>query len=287
MPGLAQPAGEPRPDVRIDPVELQAVIGRRLATLADERLPLGERISVLDVDHHVVGDGNIRHDSPLRDPSTMGPYSRVSQEAVEALIRHPQAGLRYYQRVSVIDWGPAVMSNGRQVIPESDQGIAVSTFIYVAVEGRMFYLQFARTALPPVDSRYRASLPRDFWTLARVARQQYLRSLVTSPPRYRAAFRAARGERKVITAGANVGARMSIRETGEDESFRSHIRRLDVEKYTAIIERLLLDTVLDFLAGKNIDISDFKASADSIINVIGDNNQVNSNNKLSLTRNPG
>ncbi|HEY1706459.1 MAG TPA: hypothetical protein VGG75_42850, partial [Trebonia sp.] len=145
--------------VRIDPVDLHQWIGNRLRALNDPGLPENERISALTVTDRLVGSasGLLRTDNPLFDQNLRTPYSHASREAIEAMIRHPQARLRYYQQVSLSDEGPAVMSRGRKVVESVDQEIAVSAFIYAAVEGHMFYLQFVLTVLPPIHALYRVA----------------------------------------------------------------------------------------------------------------------------------
>ena len=86
------------------------------------------------------------------------------------------------------------------------------------------------------------------------------------------------------------GAEMSVRERGAADSFGTYIRTLDLEKYTRIIERLLIDTVLDFLAEKDVDISAFAASASAVINgdvynieeISGGNNQLGRDNRQTM-----
>jgi hypothetical protein len=140
--------------VPINPVELHQVIRARLLKLRDEDLPGNERISSLTVHDHVVGDGHCRWDSPIVDPVQMMPFSAATHEAIDALIRHPAAGLRYYQRVCVSAEGQTVWARHREVIGSTDQEIAASAFIYVAVEGRMFYLEFIPAVLPPILQHY-------------------------------------------------------------------------------------------------------------------------------------
>ena len=94
-----------------------------------------------------------------------GPFSshvsRGTRGASEAapenwLIGAPQGRLRYYQRVSISDEGqPVLTADRRQVISSVDREIITSAFVYVAVEGHMFYLQFVPKALAPIDSRFR------------------------------------------------------------------------------------------------------------------------------------
>src|SRR5215469_10759671 len=91
--------------VSIDPVELHQVIRERLIKLNDPKLPVNERVSALIVEDHIIGEGLRSWDGPLLDPAEKVPYSQADPEAIAALTRHPQAGLRYYQRLSVSDRG--------------------------------------------------------------------------------------------------------------------------------------------------------------------------------------
>ena len=267
--------------VAIDPVELHQVIAERLRRLNDPRLPVNERISALTVSDRVVGSGLLPWSSPLVDRELSAPYSHASRQAVEALIRHPQAGLRYYQQIAVSDEGPPVMSGGQQVMGGADLGVVVSAFVYAAVEGRMFYLQFVLTALPPIGAGYQIIdlLPGET-TPAFTAKvvghslRTLFSAVVYSPAGLWSAFRLRRRERRwertALSSDGSVagdlGARASVRELGTDLDFGSYIRELDVEKYKSIIQRLLLETVQDFLAAKGVDTSAFEGSAISIIN---------------------
>jgi len=100
-----RPARKSGSYVPIDPVELHRVIRMRLLKVKDDELPENERISALSMHDHVAGDGHCRWDSPVIDQARTMPYSQASPEAIDALIRHPAAGLRYYLRVCVSDEG--------------------------------------------------------------------------------------------------------------------------------------------------------------------------------------
>jgi hypothetical protein len=267
--------------VAIDPVELHQVIAERLGRLNDPLLPVNERISALTVNDRVVGSGLLRWDSPLVDRALSTPYSQASRQAIEALIRHPQADLRYYQQIAVSDEGPPVVSDGQQVIGGADLGVVVSAFVYAAVEGRMFYLQFVLTALPPIGAGYQIIdlLPGET-TPAFAAKvlwhsiKTLFGAVVYSPAGLWSAFRLRRRERRWArtalssdgSVAGDLGAQVSVRELGTHPDFGSYIRELDVEKYKSIIQRQLLETVQDFLAAKGVDTSAFEGSAISIIN---------------------
>jgi hypothetical protein len=268
--------------VPIDPVELHQVIRERLLRLRDPGLPENEQLSALVVEDHVVGEGERRWDEPLVDPDRQVPYSVISREALEALIRHPQAGLRYYQRVSVSDEGQAVWSGDQEVIGRADQEIAASAFVYVAVEGGMFYLEFVSTVLPPIYRRYhlvdllpKISSGRFTAKVSLDAARTVFRDMISAPFRacgtllqmghdHHSFAREAASIDDVLFG--DVGARISVRELGATRSPQTYIQRLDAEKYTKLVERLVTDTVLDFLERKNVDTTAYRASAASIIN---------------------
>jgi len=268
--------------VRIDPVELHQAIRARLLKVRDDELPENERISALSVHDHVVGDGHCRWDSPVIDPVQTMPYSEASREAIEALIRHPAAGLRYYQRVCVSDEGQAVWVRQREVIGSTDQEVAVSAFIYAAVEGRTFYLEFVPVTMPPVLYQYHLvdRLPK--LTSGRFMVKVFLhaastscRDIVGSPFRvigmiWRTVSERRRFREEAASASdyifADIGARISIREFRAAPGPRTFLQRLDAVKYTKIVERLVTDTVFDFLVDKGVDTSAYQDSANAIIN---------------------
>jgi hypothetical protein len=280
-----KPDGHPRrsPDyVAIDPVELHQAIRDRLLRLKDAGLPPNEQLQALTVRDHIVGLGEHRWDSPLIDRSTSVPYSEASPETVQALIRHPQAGVRYYQRVSVCDEGQPVFAGGRKIMDGSDQDISASAFVYAAVEGHMFYLEFVSAVMPPINPRWHIVdrlpkfTPGKF--MARVvvdALVSTFQAVIFAPIRAVGAVvdltREGRSQQEQSAAAqeylySNIGARISVRELGAARNFRTYIQQLDAEKYTKLTERLVTDTVLDFLAGQGVDTSAYVSSVMATIN---------------------
>jgi len=64
----------------------------------------------------------------------------------------------------------------------------------------------------------------------------------------------------------DIGARISVRELGAEKRLATYIQKLDAEKYTKFTERLVIDTVLDFLRAKGVDVSAYVSSAGTVIN---------------------
>jgi hypothetical protein len=282
----------PRAYAPIDPVALHRVLRERLLRLKDPDLPEHERISALNVDDHIVAEGLRPWDSPLIDPVRKIPYSAASPEAIESLIRHSQANLRYYQRVSVSDEGQAVRARRGLVMGSTDQELVVSAFVYAAVEGRMFYLEFVPAVLSPILLEYHApnwlpklSSGKFFWQAVKDAVSTALADLALAPLRVVATVRMmmaeSRAYREEVEATddyeyADIGARISVRERGALTAPRTYIQRLDASKYTQIIERLVTETVLDFLEANDVDTTAYRTSAQMVIN-----------NSVSITDSPG
>jgi hypothetical protein len=268
--------------IPIDPVELHQVIRDRLLKLKDDALPPNEQLNALVVEDHIVGLGLHRWESPLIDPALNVPYSHASPEAVAALIRHPQAGLRYYQRASVIDVGQAVWTGQEKVIDGSDQDIAASAFVYVAVEGRMFYLEFVATVLPPVHHRWyivdllpKISAGKFFVKVLLDAFSMIFADLIYAPFRVVSSLATMASEgrsyKEEATAAeeyvyGDIGAQINVRQLGAAKNLQIYIQELDAEKYTKLAERLVTDTVLDFLTAKGVDTSNYVNSASTVIN---------------------
>jgi hypothetical protein len=276
--------------VDIDPVALHQVVRQRLLNLKDGALPANQQLQALTVHDHIVGIGAHRWDSPLIDPARNVPYSEASPEAIQAVIRHPQAGVRYYQRVSVCDEGQEVWTGQRKVLDGSDQDISASAFVYAAVEGHMFYLEFVSAVMPPINPRWHLVdllpkfTPGKFMVQVLVdAVVSSFRDLLWAPIRGASAIagiiREGRSQQEQAVAAqeylyGNVGARLSVRELGATRGYHTYIQRLDAEKYTKLTERLVIDTVLDFLAEQGVDTSAYASNAQSVTNQythIGDN----------------
>jgi hypothetical protein len=272
-----------RDRVGIDPVDLHKVLRTRLEQLNDPTLPASQRVARITVDDHVVGEGTIYWESPLIDRQRKIPYSQALPEAIDALIRAPQGRLRYYQRVSISDEGQAVLTEDqRQVIESVDREVITSAFIYVAVEGHMFYLQFIPKALPPIDPKFQeidlfpvSSSGRFAGKVLQDTLHGAFGDIVTAPYKVYKAARLSFKEWRSFTkearadadyAVADVGARIGVRQLGAQVRPRDSIQNFDIDKYTRIVERLVVETVLDYLGAKGADTAAYRAAAASIVN---------------------
>ncbi|MEU6750133.1 hypothetical protein ABZ914_28295 [Spirillospora sp. NPDC046719] len=288
-----RPARADRPALAVDPVDMRAAIERRLTAMRDD-LPPDESVDLL-VNDHVVAEGEcvqgrrpfgpahpgVRYEGhPLIDPNTWRPFSKASQAAVEVLVRNPQADLRCYQRITVEAHAASVTDDGRwHVVPARDEGVQITGFLYLAVQGRMLYAQFVCNALPPIRKDFKLVDVLPSFTPAEVVLEALRQGgaaavgeAVAGPLRLVAAVPWA----EIFQQGAerhrrrffafDYGARMSVRERAAEPAFTTFLQELDVNKHTRLIERRVMGALLDHLQhDRNIDVSDYRTETASII----------------------
>ncbi|WP_157995732.1 hypothetical protein [Thermomonospora amylolytica] len=296
----AEPLGDGREDRTpgdVDPVELHRHVHERLIAMRDEP-PANERIGGLMVDWHVVaqgecvqadrpveptGEGPLYRDGhPLIDRQAAVPYSHAGPRAIEAIIRHPQADIRCYQRVTVATQGQAIRDgDGRIIAPARYEDTMLSAFLYLAVEGRMLYAQFVVNVIPPIREEFRIvdDLPAytDGMMFLRVLREGGLRALgegILGPFRMSRALgglvsealRAQSGRAPTSFVRYDYGARISAREEAAERGFRTFMQTLDADKYTNLIERRINEAVLDYLQSHDVDVTAYREQAAFVLN---------------------
>ncbi|HEX4815781.1 MAG TPA: hypothetical protein VFV66_23805 [Nonomuraea sp.] len=281
--GTARRRDEP---VDIDPVALHAFVRDRLVEMRDRVLRPNEGIQRLDIGDHVVTRGiftvadwqreRVPLAHPLIDKNGL-PRFLATPEEIAAIARHPQGGVRYYQRVTINNAGQEIRdANGNLVAPAADQEALTSAFIYLAVEGRMLYTQFVVTVLPPALGPYHVvdRLPtmtggRIAWEALKAMRLLLLRDVLAAPARVtRTIVQAVRQNMMTPDPSKHIvypyGARHSIRELGASEDLQTYIQVLDVAKYTRMIEQRLTEAVLDFLEERDVDTGAYRLQAASV-----------------------
>ncbi|RJL24758.1 hypothetical protein [Bailinhaonella thermotolerans] len=292
----ARDAREPRPEIRLDPLDLHDFVRTRLSQMRDEVAHPAERIERLHPSDHVVAAGRFNQVDwpttrmrgresggegpihPLVNREGLLPVTNASPAAIRALIRQPQGGVRYYQRVTVgAEMPPIYDETGAPLAPGADQEILVSAFIHLAVEGRMLYTQFVVTVLPPVRDEYHVVdlLPSltPFWMgveALRSLRLSIFRDILGAPYRLirhgvLLALRNVRYKNPAKYVLFDYGARVSVRELGAEREPWTYMQRLDSFKYTRLIEERLTEAVLDYLERHNVDTAAYRQQAAGII----------------------
>ncbi|GLW08594.1 hypothetical protein Misp01_37240 [Microtetraspora sp. NBRC 13810] len=283
--------GSAVPVTWVDPVETHRFLRRRLLEMRDAVDHPARRLDRLHVSDHVVARGTyVRphrqaaarpfpgQSHPLIDAHTGLPYFVAVPDTVDAAVRHPQGGIRHYQRITVGPESPETRNPaGALIAPAEDQEAVVSAFVHVAVEGRMLHLRCVTTVLPPVREEFHVvdllpSMSQRAVALAAVRRIRVdlVTDVLFAPLRLARAGAAllGRNARRASPSAFPVypyGARAGLRELGAERDAARLMRSLDAGKYAQLIERRLLQAMLDHLEAHDLDTTAYRAQAAAVL----------------------
>jgi hypothetical protein len=264
----------PRARVDIDPVDLVRHLRQRLAALRSRDLPDSSRVTGLQLRDQVISSGTRWHDYPLIDETVRLPYSFAETATVEAIIRAPQTSARHFLRASVgAPDRAAVGADGRTIMPAEHQSVISSTFIHVAVEGGLLYVELVAAVLGPIRQAYLdidryGPAAEPLPAAAGEAMRRFIGDVAVAPSRlvrglYRRVTLAGaihRADREAATEPVyDFGSRLDVRELASRPTFANYLQRLDAEKYTRLIDRRATEAIHEYLAAHGVDTSDFVA----------------------------
>lgn len=272
----AEPGSGPGPRVDLDPNALMRHLRHRLASMRARDLPGPSQIVGLQLRDQIVSSGTRWHDYPLIDERTRLPYSFAEPATVEAIIRSPQTSARHFLRASVGAPDRAALgADGRTIMPAEHQSVVSSTFIHVAVEGGLLYVELVSTVLGPIRQpyldidRYSASEDRLGAAVGEVFRR-FLGDVAVAPFRLtRALYRRLtligamhKADREAASEPVyDFGSRLDVRELASRRSYANYLQGLDAEKYTRLIDKRVTEAIDEYLVSQGIDSSDFVAKA--------------------------
>ncbi|WP_405112636.1 hypothetical protein OG559_04135 [Micromonospora sp. NBC_01405] len=283
----AAPSAAPIDHAELGPA-LTAHVRAAVKRMREDPLPPGARVPGLSLVPHIVADGVRYQGDPLLDPATGIPRSRASKEVIEAIIRHPQGGLRYYDRIVVSGAGkPLHTADGRLVLPEQSLGIDISAFVHVAVEGGLLYIEFITTVMPPIQARYAlVDRLRPEQSTARntsAALSHMLTASVLSGWRlarrlkYHWSMKRRMADALVASTQFRThdyGARVSVRQLVAEPATFKHLQLLDEWKYIKLLERVVLEAVVSFLTERGLDPGELARQAYEVQNIFGNVNNI-------------
>jgi hypothetical protein len=232
--------------------EISAYVRDHIAGLAHDPLP-ERRLPGLTVADRIFVAGT--------EVSDLRPHTPPDQ--VARIIRNPTAPQRHYVASQVVSW----------------RGELVTTvYVHFAVQGKVLYVELHITGLLPCDERYRVVDQLDGTSLGRVLRDA-ADGLLSAPTVVASApvglWRAGSDvlgltTRSSATArlkkGFDYGALIGLREIGEAPKIQDHMRTQDIIKYGRMIERRVIDAVLDFLEDKGVDVTEYRQRFVMILN---------------------
>ena len=276
------PAGSGEP-VRLDAVELVTHVRDAVLRMRDSALPERERVAGLYPVPHVVADGVRRQEDPLLEPRSSMPYSMASDEALEAIIRTPQGGLRYYERFVVPLGGKRIdADDGKMVLPAQSLGCEVAVFVHLAVEGGTLYAELMATLLPPVQRRYQlADMLNEDRLTSRAVRDTlrgFAGDTAGAPSRLVGGLRRNRNILRRMNEASqdsqefrayDYGARLSVREFAAEPDVHKFLQALDGWKYVKLLDRVVSEAIIDFLTDHGVDTTEFRAGVAYVHNQFG------------------
>jgi Inner membrane component of T3SS, cytoplasmic domain len=222
----------------------------------------------LSVKDRLYVDGReIRDDQRFLPYPLARPNLQVDPSLIETFIESPPQSIRHYKCIQVTSW------KGELVL---------SIFLRFSKIGQTLFVEANYFLLPPVKEQYyKIDSIQPSLSIQKIG-ELLAQSAVTMPlywlfspfmllsaifrPLQRAsehaAIKRAIGENPSFDYGAN----SSIRIHASSTEYRRFFQKLDREMYVKIIERQILESIIDFLDRKNIDTTDLKEQRAMILN---------------------
>ncbi|HWC80507.1 MAG TPA: hypothetical protein VG756_11140 [Pseudonocardiaceae bacterium] len=245
--------------------ELTTYVRERLATVLTTESPDGQRIEQLSIDRRWYRKAiGTRRPSPPPTELSAAEFRRTPN-------------------------GPALYDSAREYlcvrVGTWDQELVTSVFLSFDLKGRMLYTELNAYVLPPIKPKYRlvdelpdgvgaSLLLRLGWHATKGALLELVDMPVTAVRAIVSRLRRSGAERfeaddltRYARGIKDFGARTSIRELAAVSAPRHFFQEIDAQKYIKIIERRLLEVVIDFLDAKKVDTREFRDRQANVLNV--------------------
>ncbi|PZG17208.1 hypothetical protein C1I95_15970 [Micromonospora craterilacus] len=262
-------AGRPAEDDASAPftvLELIDHVRQRLTALDAAAGP--DRLAGLTVaDRVFVGGRLLTGDPRLLPHRERMPRHRWSDGEVRQVAANPQGAARHYLCAQVPSWGAEVVA---------------STFLHFSTDGRLLYLECARTVLEPPRLAYHDVDRLTEWLPSRhlvhllaTATARLLPTAFGAPGRLiddlvqalRHGPRQARLRRLAREdLGHDYGARVGVRELAAGADYHNYFQVLDAAKHLKVVERHVLAAIVDFLDDRGLDTAEFRNRQMTILN---------------------
>jgi hypothetical protein len=195
------------------------------------------------------------------------PTVRVDAATMRSFIAHSTSAVRHYKCIQAISW------KAELVLSIFVRFTKIKNNLFV--EANYYLLPPLQESFYEVDSLLAAPTLNQVWQLLVLSAFKtpfmFPYSTLTTLSNILSPFSEWRAEveaRKAIKENPafNYGAITTIRESATSNNYRLYFQKLDKEMNLKIIERQILDCIVQFLDGKNVDTSDLKESKDTILN---------------------
>jgi hypothetical protein len=259
-------SGRPKGDVLpFTAAELTESVRARVEALAD-RPGVGTPLTGISVRTRVFADGSALDERLLPEPLST-PFTVVDDSQVAEIASRPEDALRCYLIVEVPSWGGLVVS---------------SIFLRFSTNGHMLFTECERTVTRPIGSNLRleeqtspavddldvvgqvlAAILPSAWMM--VAAPFGLLGWALDRQRFRTMWEQEH-DRAVDERNFDYGSTFSVREAASAVGFYSQFQLRDTEKHLRLVERHVLEAVIDFLEAHEVDTSELRDRQNAILN---------------------
>lgn len=240
----------------IDPVGLGRTVKARIEQLGADS-PITRRLPGLALGDHVYVSGRDTATPVFHAHELL--HSGYPFATVEQVQADPTTPVRHYLRCTIDSWGGELIT---------------TVFLHCALQGETLYVEFTSCVLPPTPERYHV-----FGSGSSKERAMFLavvRGIAALPfELLRSPFDLIRELGRSTSGATRSGAKLgagdhgalaSVREFGTDIVEQNYFQYRDSVKYIEILERQILDALLDYLRTNNVDVSELDERANTIVN---------------------
>lgn len=236
-------------------IELYSGVRRALAALGMTNVQIKDRL--------FVSGSDIREDRTLLPDPLGRPRSRVDPGVMGHYVTYPTHRIRHYQCTEIIDW------RGELV---------VSLFLRFAVSGGRLFCELSKFVLMPLKEEFHrldhmGGRLRPGDVLSMVTRSLFLTpGLSLRAPTV--VLRPFRRSRELSDSTKQVeddpffdyGAPRTALDRARSGNYRRYFQMLDKEMYVKMLERTVLDTIVEILDEHGVDTAELTESRSTIIN---------------------
>lgn len=215
-----------------------------------------------------VNGQEIRGDDRFLPDPFCRPLTQVDPSVLKEFIGGHMEGIRHYKCIRIISW----------------QGeIVLSVFLRFLKLRQNLFVETSYFFLPPLKQEYRKIIDEiqpnpTRRQLVQVFQEAFVKAVFLFPLAIFllsgrllnsiARWNQRRSNRRLIRENPmfDYGSSTSIRELAASNLYSHYFQKLDKEMYLKLVERQILDSIINFLDAHNIDTSELRARQDTILN---------------------
>lgn len=242
----------------VDPptvIELYSGVRRAVDTLEMANARIRDRL--------FVSGSDIREDRALLPDPLRRPVSRVDPTVVGNYVTAPTQRIRHYQCIEIVDW------RGELV---------VSLFLRFAIRSGRMFCELSRFVLMPLKEEFHridhlGGPPRVRDVAAMAARSAIATPILSlrAPKVFLGPFKHSRelaGSTRHVENDPffDYGAPVTALDRARSTRYRRYFQMLDKERHVKVLERMVLDTIVEILDDHGVDTSELTENRSTIIN---------------------